>query len=82
MEDVLAIRDEYRLQEWSQIIQAGQNSGLSILNILDSGFSIAMFCWLCPVLAIVYGFTGKFFWKTGEKSSQKIYQLSTLMEAS
>ena len=28
-EDVLAIRDEYRLQEWSQIIQAGQNSGLS-----------------------------------------------------
>ena len=23
MEDVLAIRDEYRLQEWSQIIQAG-----------------------------------------------------------
>lgn len=27
MEDVLAIRDEYRLQEWSQIIQAGQNSG-------------------------------------------------------
>ena len=40
MEDVLAIRDEYRLQEWSQIIQAGQNSGLSILNILDSGFSI------------------------------------------
>ena len=29
MEDVLAIRDEYRLQEWNQIIQAGQNSGLS-----------------------------------------------------
>ena len=29
MEDVLAIRDEYRLQEWSQIIQAGQNSGLN-----------------------------------------------------
>ena len=42
----------------------------------------AIFCWLCPVLAIVYGFTGKFFWKTGEKSSQKVYQLSTLMEAS
>ena len=41
-----------------------------------------MFCWLCPVLAIVYGFTGKFFWKTGEKSSQKIYQFSTLIEAS
>ena len=29
MEDVLSIRNEYRLQEWSQIIQAGQNSGLS-----------------------------------------------------
>ena len=29
MEDVLAVRDEYRLQEWGQIIQAGQNSGLS-----------------------------------------------------
>ena len=29
MEDALAIRDEYRLQEWRQIIQAGQNSGLS-----------------------------------------------------
>ena len=29
MKDVLAVRDEYRLQEWSQIIQAGQNSGLS-----------------------------------------------------
>ena len=26
---MLAIRDEYRLLEWSQIIQAGQNSGLS-----------------------------------------------------
>ena len=25
----MAIRDEYRLLEWSQIIQAGQNSGLS-----------------------------------------------------
>ena len=31
-EDVLAIRDEYRLQEWSQIIQAGQNSGLLLLK--------------------------------------------------
>lgn len=25
----MAIREEYRLLEWSQIIQAGQNSGLS-----------------------------------------------------
>ena len=52
--------------------------GVSTMSYLP----FAMFCWLCPVLAIVYGFTGKFFWKTGEKSSQKVYQLSTLMEAS
>ena len=29
MEDVLAIRDEYRLQEWSQSIQGGRSSGPS-----------------------------------------------------
>ena len=52
--------------------------GVSTMSYLP----FAMFCWLCPVLAIVYGFTGKFFWKTGEKSSQKAYQPSTLMEAS
>ena len=52
--------------------------GVSTMSYLP----FAMFCWLCPVLAIVYGFTGKFFWKTGEKSSQKIYQFSTLIEAS
>ena len=52
--------------------------GVSTMSYLP----FAMFCWLCPVLAIVYGFTGKFFWKTGEKSSQKVYQFSTLMEAS
>ena len=52
--------------------------GVSTMSYLP----FTMFCWLCPVLAIVYGFTGKFFWKTGEKSSQKIYQFSTLIEAS
>ena len=41
--------------------------GVSTMSYLP----FAMFC-----------FTGKFFWKTGEKSSQKVYQLSTLMEAS
>lgn len=51
--------------------------GVSTISYLP----FAMFCWLCPVLAIVYGFTGKFFWKTGEKPSQKIYQLHTLTEA-
>ena len=33
MEDVLAIRDEYRLQEWSQIIQAGQNTVMTTAAI-------------------------------------------------
>ena len=32
------------------------------------------FCWLCPIIAIIYGFTGKFVWKTGEKPSQRTYR--------
>lgn len=38
MEDVLAIRDEYRLQEWDQIIQTGQNRGLSKREYYDLYF--------------------------------------------
>ena len=34
----------------------------------------SFFCWFCPILAIIYGFTGKFFWKTGEKASQRTYR--------
>ncbi len=34
----------------------------------------SFFCWICPLIAIVYGFTGKFFWKTGEKASQRTYR--------
>ena len=34
----------------------------------------AFFCWLCPVIAIIYGFTGKFVWKTGEIKSQRTYE--------
>lgn len=34
----------------------------------------SFFCWICPLLAIVYAFTGKFFWKTGEKASQRTYR--------
>ena len=34
----------------------------------------AFFCWICPLLAIAYAFTGKFFWKTGEKASQRTYR--------
>lgn len=33
----------------------------------------ALFCWLCPIIAIIYGFTGKFQWKTGEKPSKRTY---------
>ena len=32
------------------------------------------FCWLCPIIAIIYGFTGKFVWKTGEIKSQRTYE--------
>lgn len=35
----------------------------------------SFFCWICPILAIIYGFTGKFFWKTGQKASQRTYRL-------
>lgn len=34
----------------------------------------AFFCWFCPILAIIYGYTGKFFWKTGEKPAQRTYR--------
>lgn len=34
----------------------------------------SFFCWICPLLAIAYAFTGKFFWKTGEKASQRTYR--------
>ncbi len=33
----------------------------------------AFFCWFCPILAIIYGFTGKFVWKTGEIPSKRTY---------
>ncbi len=40
----------------------------------------ATFCWLCPVIAIVYGFTGKFVWKTGEIKSSRTYRSLTEAE--
>lgn len=43
--------------------------GVSTLEYLPYSF----FCWICPIIAIIYGFTGKFVWKTGEKSSIKTY---------
>lgn len=44
--------------------------GVSTLAYLPYAF----FCWLCPIIAIIYGFTGKFVWKTGQKNSQKTYR--------
>jgi len=34
----------------------------------------AFFCWFCPIIAIIYGFTGKFLWKTGEIPSKRTYR--------
>ena len=34
----------------------------------------AFLCWVVPVIAMVYGFTGKFVWKTGEKASVRVYE--------
>ena len=33
----------------------------------------ASFCWLCPLIAMIYAATGKFFWKTGEIPSKMVY---------
>ena len=44
--------------------------GVSTLEYLPFSF----FCWICPVIALIYGFTGKFLWKTGQKPSQKTYR--------
>lgn len=50
--------------------------GISTLEYLPYSF----FCWLCPLIAILYGFTGKFLWKTGEKPSIKTYRPLTESE--
>lgn len=34
----------------------------------------ALFNWICPLVAIVWGFTGLFQWKTGQKPSVKTYR--------
>lgn len=51
--------------------------GVSTLAYLPFSF----FCWFCPLLAIVYGFTGKFFWKTGEKAAMRTYRPLTEEES-
>ncbi|WP_082677240.1 Na+/H+ antiporter NhaC [Bacillus sp. FJAT-29937] len=35
----------------------------------------AIFCWTVPIIAIIYGFTNKFQWKTGEIESKKVYDI-------
>lgn len=35
----------------------------------------AVICWTIPVIAMTYGFTGKFVWKTGEKESIRVYEV-------
>lgn len=47
--------------------------GVSTMEYLPYAF----FCWLCPIIAITYGFTGKFLWKTGEKPSIKTYHIES-----
>lgn len=44
--------------------------GVDVISFVPYSF----FCWICPLLAIAYAFTGKFFWKTGEKVSQRTYR--------
>lgn len=44
--------------------------GVSTIEYLPYAF----FCYICPVLAIIYGFSGKFVWKTGEISSKRTYR--------
>ena len=34
----------------------------------------ALFNWICPLVAIVWGFTGMFQWKTGQIASKKTYR--------
>ena len=50
-------------------VYMAETLGVSTVSYLPFSF----FCWLCPVIAIIYGFTGKFVWKTGEIKSQRTY---------
>ena len=47
----------------------------------ESYLPFAFFCWLCPIIAIIYGFTGKFMWKTGDIASKKVYSSELTPEA-
>lgn len=49
---------------------AAASLGVPVLSYLP----YAVFNWIVPVIAVVYGFTGLFQWKTGEKPSRKTYR--------
>lgn len=49
---------------------ASTTLGVSCIAYLP--FSV--FNWIVPIIAIIYGFTGKFQWKTGEIPSRKTYR--------
>ena len=34
----------------------------------------AVLCWVVPIISIIFGFTNKFQWKTGEIQSKKVYE--------
>lgn len=34
----------------------------------------AIFCWIVPIIAVIYGFTGLFQWKTGDIESKRTYR--------
>jgi len=59
------------LVPWSLCgVYMAETLGVSAASFIPYAF----FCWLCPVIAIIYGFTGKFVWKTGEIKSQRVYE--------
>lgn len=50
---------------------AAASLGVPVLSFLP----FAVFNWLVPVIAITYGFLGRFQWKTGEIPSTKTYRM-------
>ena len=50
---------------------AAASLGVPVMSFLP----FAVFNWVVPVIAIVFGFMGKFQWKTGEIKSAKTYQM-------
>lgn len=51
---------------------AASSLGVSVVSFMP----FAVFNWIVPVIAIAYGFLGKFQWKTGEIKSTKTYRMA------